>query len=62
VFIKAGARRKMKSILAGLLFLLIALISMDGSVPELARARTVRDVIDEIGSLARSQRPIFPDR
>ena len=52
----------MKAILAGLLFLLITLISMDGSIPELARARTVRDVIDEIGSLARSPRPNFPDR
>lgn len=52
----------MKAILAGLLFLLIALISLDGSIPELARARTVRDVIDQIGSLARSRRPMFPDR
>ena len=52
----------MKSILAGLLFLLIALISLDGSVPELAHARTVRDVIAEIGSIGRSQRPTFPDR
>ncbi|MDP8981516.1 MAG: hypothetical protein M3O35_13105 [Acidobacteriota bacterium] len=52
----------MKSILAGLLFLLIALISLDGSIPELARARTVRDVIFQIGTLARSERPPLPDR